>query len=357
MVQRQTAAERLVPIKLAPFNAESEIGQLADDLTPNDDFYVRSNFALPRLDPAGYRLRVGGNVARQLELGLDDLRRLGSRTIVTTMECAGNNRTALAPLPSGEPWRGGAVSTGRWTGVPVAAVLELAGVGDDTVEILFQGADRGRPKDLPPELGRDGDVPFARSLPLEKARHPDTLLVWEMNGQPLPPDHGAPLRLVVPSWYGMASVKWVVGLQALTEPFRGYYQVNRYIYDYGDGAAPTPVTTMLVKATIVSPSEGAVVPVGRATVRGRAWSGSGEVVRVEVAVDGGDSWQEARLGPAVGPYAWRSWELEWEATDPGRHALRCRATDSAGNVQPPIGRWNRYGYGSNGVHLLVVNTR
>jgi hypothetical protein len=154
----------------------------------------------------------------------------------------------------------------------------------------------------------------------------------------------------------MASVKWVARIEALTEPFRGYYQANRYIYDYGDGPPP-PVTTMLVKSTIVSPLEGELVPVGRALVRGRAWSGSGEITRVEVAVNGGETWQEARLGPAVGPYGWRSWELEWEATDPGRHALRSRATDAAGNVQPPIARWNRYGYGSNGVQVLVVNTR
>jgi len=356
-VVKEVAAERLVPVKLAPFNAESEVGKLAADLTPNEDFYVRSNFKLPSLDPSGYRLRVGGNVERPLTLGLDDLRALGSKTLVTTMECAGNNRTLLAPLPSGEPWQGGAVSTGRWTGVPLAAVLERAGPRAGTLEILFEGADRGRPRDLPAALAEPGgDVPFARALPLEKALHPDTLLALEMNGQPLPADHGAPLRLIAPAWYGMGSVKWVARIEALTEPFRGYYQANRYIYDYGDGPPP-PVTTMLVKSTIVSPLEGEVVPLGPAVVRGRAWSGSGEITRVEVAVDGGETWQEARLGPAVGPYGWRSWELEWEATDPGRHALRSRATDAAGNVQPPIARWNRYGYGSNGIQVLVVNTR
>jgi DMSO/TMAO reductase YedYZ molybdopterin-dependent catalytic subunit len=356
-VVKEIAAERLVPIKLAPFNAESEIGKLAAEVTPNEDFYVRSNFKLPRLDPAGYRLRVGGNVERPLELDLDALRRLGALTLVTTMECAGNNRMSLVPLPTGEPWQGGAVSTGRWGGVPLAAVLERAGPQAGTVEILFVGADRGRPRDLPGDLAEaDGDVPFARSLPLEKALHPDTLLALEMNGQPLPADHGAPLRLIVPSWYGMASVKWVARIEALTEPFRGYYQANRYIYDYGEGT-PGPVTTMLVKSTIVSPADGAIVPVGPSVVRGRAWSGSGDVARVEVAIDGGESWREARLGPAVGPYGWRGWELDWEATDPGRHALRCRATDTAGNVQPPIARWNRHGYGSNGVQILVVNTR
>jgi DMSO/TMAO reductase YedYZ molybdopterin-dependent catalytic subunit len=356
-VVQEVAAERLVPIKLAPFNAESRVGKLAADVTPNEDFYVRSNFKLPALDPASYRLRVGGNVERALQLGLDELPSLGTKTLVTTMECAGNNRMSLVPLPTGEPWQGGAVSTGRWSGVPLAAVLGRAGVKAGTVEILFEGADRGRPKDLPVGLaGPSVDIPFARALPLEKALHPDTLLALEMNGEPLPPDHGAPLRLVVPAWYGMASVKWVARIEALTEPFRGYYQVNRYVYDYGEGEPP-PVTTMLVKSTIVSPGEGEVVPVGRALVRGRAWSGGGEIARVEVAVDGGETWQEARLGPALGSYGWRSWELEWEAADPGRHTLRCRATDAAGNVQPPLARWNKHGYGSNGVQVLVVNTR
>jgi DMSO/TMAO reductase YedYZ molybdopterin-dependent catalytic subunit len=339
----------LVPIKLAPFNAESAIENLAAEITPTREFYVRSNFKLPTFPE--YRLEVAGNVESPVSVDRAGLKALGVRTLTTTMECAGNNRLSLAPLPSGEPWSGGAVSTGSWTGVPLKALLDRVKPKDGTIEILFEGADRGKPKDGPP------DIPFARALPLEKALHPDTLLAFEMNGQPLNEDHGAPLRLVVPAWYGMASVKWLNRIEAITEPFRGYYQANRYIYDYGDGSTIVPVREMLVKSTITSPTEGQSVPVGRAVVRGRAWSGAGWVAKVEVAIDGGESWQEARLTPASGPYTWQSWEMEWDAADPGRHSLRSRATDVHGNVQPAIARWNKYGYGSNGVQVLVVNTR
>ena len=222
----RTAAEpnaQLVPLKPSPFNAESAIAVLAAPVTPAPSFYVRSNFAVPDLDAAAFRLRVEGAVKTPFELSLDELKTLGARTISTVMECAGNNRLQLAPLPSGEPWHAGAVSAGEWTGVPLRPLLERAGLQSGVMEILFEGADHGKPKDGP------GDIPFARSLPLEKALHDDTLLVYDLNGAPLPRDHGAPLRLVVPQWYGMASVKWLSRIEAITEPFTGYYQKNRYI--------------------------------------------------------------------------------------------------------------------------------
>ncbi|MGH2354824.1 MAG: sulfite oxidase [Chloroflexota bacterium] len=341
----------LVIVKAAPFNAESDIKRLETDVTSTASFYVRSNFAVPSLDAQRHRIAVGGAVERPLNLSLADLRALGSTTMLATIECAGNNRLSLAPLPSGEPWQRGAVSTARWGGVPLRVVLERAGLGANATEILVEGADHGTPKDGP------GDIPFARSLPVEKALHPDTLLALEMNGVPLPPDHGAPVRLVVPAWYGMASVKWVTRIEALAEPFTGYYQANRYIYDPGNGAAPVPVTQMKVKSLIVSPSDGETVPVGRLAVRGKAWSGAGEIVRVEVTVDGGENWQEARLLDAPSPYAWRSWEFDWDAADPGRHVLRARATDSTGECQPDAAPWNKYGYGSNGICPVVVTVR
>ncbi|HZQ97542.1 MAG TPA: sulfite oxidase [Chloroflexota bacterium] len=352
MVQERIApvsAEPLVTVKVAPFNAESPIARLADDVTPTPNFYVRSNFKLPRLDAATHRVAVEGAVENRLSLGLDDLKALGVVEVTTTMECAGNNRMALLPLPQGEPWLGGAVSTGRWRGVPLNAVLARAGVKPGTIEILVEGADRGKPSDGPP------DIPFARSLPLDKAVHPDTILAFELNGGPLPPDHGFPLRLVVPRWYGMAGVKWVSRIEALTEPFAGYYQRSRYIFDYGDGQPPAPVTTMRVKSTIASPLDGEIVPVGPLKIRGRAWSGAGHIVKVEVAIDGGDTWQEATVYPPVSEYAWQAWEWTWDASGPGRHAIRSRATDAAGNVQPDVARWNKYGYGANGVNPITVN--
>ena len=338
----------LVPLKPSPFNAESAIPVLEAPVTPTPSFYVRSNFAVPELEAGAFRLRVEGAVHKTIELSLDELKALGSRTVSTVMECAGNNRLQLAPLPSGEPWHAGAVSAGEWTGVPLRPVLERAGVKSGVVEILFEGADHGKPKDGP------GDIPFARSLPLEKALHDDTLLVYAMNDAPLPRDHGAPLRLIVPQWYGMASVKWLRRIEAIAEPFTGYYQKNRYIYSLAGGGTPAPVTTMRVKSLIVTPDEGATIASGPFTVRGKAWSGEGEIVKVEVAVDGGDDWREAKLLPSDGgAYSWRSWEYEWVADVAGRRALRSRATDSRGNVQPEAPTWNKYGYGNNAVRPVI----
>jgi DMSO/TMAO reductase YedYZ molybdopterin-dependent catalytic subunit len=347
----QQIAESLVTVKVSPFNAESALAELESDVTETPGFYVRSNFKVPELSPASHRITIGGNVERPFDIGIDELRALGTKTIVTTMECAGNNRMSLMPLPSGEPWQGGAISTGSWTGVPLKAVLERAGIKAGTIEILVEGADRGKPSDGPP------DIPFARAMPLDKALHEDTLLALEMNGSPVPADHGAPVRLVVPSWYGMAAVKWVNRIEALTEPFTGYYQRNRYIYDYGDGQQPTPVTTMLIKSIITSPAEGDTVAVGPVTVRGRAWSGSAPIVKIEVAIDGGENWEEARLLGARSKYGWNAFEYTWNAAGPGRHAIRARATDAAGNVQPAAARWNKYGYGSNGILPTAVNVR
>jgi DMSO/TMAO reductase YedYZ molybdopterin-dependent catalytic subunit len=343
------AAGDLVALKPAPFNAESPLHQLAHAVTPTPHFYVRSNFAVPQLNAETFRLSVGGTVEHELSLSLADLRALGTETVTTVMECAGNNRLALAPLPSGEPWQAGAVSAATWTGVPLGAVLDRAGVREQTVEILFRGADRGTPKDGP------ANIPFARSLPLEKARAAGTLLAWGMNGGPLPAAHGAPLRLVVPGWYGMASVKWVERLDAIDAPFDGYYQANRYIYDLDDGARPRPVTAMRVKSLIVFPSPGAVIPEGPITVQGKAWSGGGDIVRVEVAIDGGEEWHEARLLDEPSPDTWRPWEFEWRAAPAGRHVLRVRATDNGGHRQPHAAQWNKYGYGNNAVQTTMVD--
>jgi DMSO/TMAO reductase YedYZ molybdopterin-dependent catalytic subunit len=344
-------SEDLVVVKVAPFNAESPTEQLGHDLTPLSSFYVRSNFDVPKIDPVSYHLHVGGKVNQPLALGLDELKALGAVTLTSTLECAGNHRMGLTPMPTGEPWAGGAVSTAQWTGVPLRAVLRRAGIQSDVIEILATGADQGKPKDHPEVIS------FQRSLPLAKALHPDTLLAYEMNGEPLQPSHGAPLRVVVPGWYGMAGVKWLTRLEAITAPFTGYYQASRYIFDYGDDANPQPVNTIRPKSIIVDPSEGVTVSAGSVLVRGRAWSGAGAITSVEVAVDGGASWKPARLLDEASPYAWRIWEFTWDAADPGRHTLRSRATDEAGNTQPDSARWNRHGYGSNGVRLLTVNVR
>lgn len=341
--------EARVVVRPSPLCAETPMDALAAEITPAGLHYVRSNFPFPELDARTHRIRVDGAVGEPLELGMDELARLPRRTLGVTLECAGNDRLTLAPLPAGELWGGGAVATAEWGGVSLAGVLGRAGVAPGALEVLVEAADEG--------VAGGSAVRFARSLPLQKALHPDTLLAWEMNGAPLPPEHGAPLRLVVPGWYGMASVKWVSRIAVLTEPFAGWFQRERYVMDYGGGGPAVPVAEMAVKAVVTEPWGGEVLGAGPVTVRGWAWSGAGAVARVQVAVDGGEAWEDARVHPASGAYLWQRWEYEWAGRAPGRHTLRVRAHDAAGNMQPDAPRWNRLGYGANAVRSVVVEAR
>lgn len=334
-------------IRDTPLNAEARPDALAAPITRTDRFFVRRNFTPPELSAETHHILVGGAVDRRVRLDLDALRSLGVHRVSTTLECAGNDRASMVPLPAGEPWGGGAIGTAEWAGVPLARVLETAGVRPDAVEILVEGADRGTP------AGSVAAIPFARSLPVDKAMHADTILALEMNGMPLPAGYGGPVRLVVPGWYGMASVKWVSGIQALTEQFEGHFQAERYVYEGTTGEA-VPVTTMRVKSLIASPAEEDVIRPGTVRVRGWAWSGEGEITRVELSVDGGEHWGDAQLLDQPSPYEWRGWFYDWSAEEAGRHTLCSRATDAAGNVQPDRAPWNRHGYGNNAVRPVTV---
>jgi DMSO/TMAO reductase YedYZ molybdopterin-dependent catalytic subunit len=331
-------------------NVEAPLRVLAEPVTPTAHFYERTNFRVPEIDASDWTLSVGGAVRHPLSLDLDELRALPTHTVTVTMECAGNARSLVTPLPPGHPWALGAVSTATFTGVPLRAVLQRAGVDDAAVEVLFAGADTG---DVSP--GRT--VRFERSLSLERALHADVLLAWEMNGEPLPPRHGHPLRLVVPGWYGVASVKWLTEIRVLDTPFDGHFQAERYIYLGEPGIADgTPVTRMRVRSLIVHPGEGDLLSAGAETVvRGTAWSGEGPVARVEVSVDGGATWRDAHLGTAPSSYASVPWSAPWTPAHAGCHVLLARATDAAGNVQPLDPVWNELGYGNNAVHRLQVD--
>lgn len=340
---RGTAPQHRV-VRDDSLNVETAPQALGAYLTPAADRFLRSNFEVPRLS-RGHRLDVGGLVERPLRLRVQELSRFPQRTLTVTTECAGNHRTTLSPLPPGEPWSGGAVSTARWTGVPLAALLERAGLRPGAVEVIATGADSGQVT--------DGQAPYARSLPLARALHPDTIVALRMNGEPLLPGHGAPARLIVPGWYGMASVKWLARLELVAQPFAGYFQSERYVYRQ-PGQAATPVTDMRVKSVFTSPSPAVPVAMGPVRVGGFAWSGSARIARVEVKSGDGAAWVHARLTGDDEPYAWRAWESTWTPASRGRHVLRCRAADEAGNVQPDLPRWNELGYGANGVQSLVV---
>ena len=339
----------LVVVRADPFNAEAPVGILGEASTPSKLFYVRSHFPTPVLEAASWRLRVEGPAARRLDLTFDELRALPDRTVVATLECAGNDRVGFAPMVPGEPWGPGAVSTARWRGVSLASLLNRVDLADATVEVLFEGADQG-------QAGGSSSTRFARALPLEKALDPDTILAYEINGQPLPAEHGGPVRLIVPDWYGVASVKWLVRVAAIERPFDGYFQVQRYVLDR-PGHEPEPLRAMLVKSLITNLQTGSTLEPGTHVVRGVAWSGDGPIARVDVSVGGEGAWWPARLVGEAPPHAWQCWEFDWEALIPGRHLLRVRATDGRGNIQPDIAAWNRLGYANNAIQVIAVEVR
>lgn len=339
------AATRSV-VRYSPLNAESPEAALAAPVTPTAHTYVRSNFEMPHLDFATHRIVCDGAVRSPGFSTMQDLAQLQQRTVIATMECAGNDRTGIRPLPGGEPWNGGAISTTRWTGVPLHHVLGSLEPIEDAAAVLAVGADYGAPAAM------TDSVAFARAIPMDIALSPDTLLALTMNGEPLPPLHGGPVRLLVPGWYGMASVKWVSRITVLTDEYAGYFQRQRYVYD--DHTGTRPVMRMRVKSLIVAPSEGNKVLPGDVTVWGWAWSGDGKISEVEVSTSGDGEWYAANLLPPESPHAWSRWEVTVPLLVPGRHVLRSRARDSSGAVQPDSPAWNRLGYGNNAIQQVTI---
>jgi DMSO/TMAO reductase YedYZ molybdopterin-dependent catalytic subunit len=308
------------------------------------------HYDIPVVDPASWRLTVGGHVERELSLSLDDLRARGATTLAVTLECAGNGRALLAPRPLSQPWLLEAVGTAEWTGVRLRDLLDEAGAGG--VEVLFRGLDRG-------VEGGEEQV-YERSLPLEEASRDEVLLAYAMNGAPLPPQHGFPLRLVVPGWYGMTSVKWLDRIELLDEPFAGYQQATGYRMRTEPDEPGEPVSRMLPRSLMIPPgipdfaTRERRLDAGPCTLRGRAWSGAGTIERVEVSTDGGERWSDAQLGPQPSRWAWRAWRFDWEPPGAGEYVLCCRATDATGAVQPVEAAWNLGGYANNGVHRVPV---
>lgn len=341
---------RLKVVTEHPANAETPLDLQRGIITPNDLFFMRNRFSHPEIDAAGWRLEVTGLVERPLSLSYDDLLAMPSRSFPVTLECAGNGRSGMDPMPEGEPWEYGAVSTAEWTGVPLHLLLEAAGVADGVTEIVAQGADRGKVSEA------RGEEPFARSLPLAKALDPDTMLAYTMNGEPLPVAHGFPVRLLVPGWYGMASVKWLASLRAIRGEFDGFFQVDRYIMrSPQSGDPPLPVTQTGVRSIITTPRNGASAHVGTHLVRGYAWSGAAAATAIEISTDGGSTWQPAHWTSGEARYAWRSWEFHWQADTPGPAILQSRARDAAGNEQPRHAPWNDLGYCNNAIQSIRID--
>ena len=334
-----------------PLNLEMPFEKLVGFITPTEAFYVRTHFPIPAIDRDAWWLRVEGEVQKPFTINYQELLKSESVTIPVTLECAGNNRNFLEPKVKGVQWGLGAVGTAEWTGVPLSILLDRAGMRPNACEVIFEGADGGMLED---PKSPAGELKFARSIPVEKARA-DVLLAYKMNDSDLPPQHGFPLRAIVPGWYAMASIKWLQRIIVTDRPFNGYYQTLDYAYwrRRGDIVELTPLTEMQIKAEIAKPAQGEVVPANsNVRVYGAAWTSEGEVTKVELSADGGSTWNNTNLLGEPKPNAWRLWEFDWKTPGAGNAALIARATDSVGRTQPVQRDRDRGTYMIN--HLLPI---
>jgi DMSO/TMAO reductase YedYZ molybdopterin-dependent catalytic subunit len=348
----------LITREQKPLNLEFPFSTLHSSITPTEQFFVRTHFKIPHLSRDEWRLTCGGDVERELTFNYEELTSLPSQTVAATIECAGNGRVFLTPKAEGVQWELGAVGTASWTGVPLSVILDRAGVKDGAVDVILRGADKGELVEAPKT---PGEIHFARSLPLEVANRPEVLLAYRMNGEELAPEHGFPVRVVVPGWYGMASVKWLNHIEVSDEPFQGYWQTaeySRWSRHAGDPTS-TPLGEMHVKSQIARPMRGEriarTIPY---RVCGAAWSGGTGIANVEVTADGGQSWQEATLLGDATPFAWRLWEFQWRPpATPGTYVLMSRATDCQGRQQPSIYNVDNKAYLINHTLRIEVEVR
>lgn len=343
----------LEELQLATRNHGMPLEGLRYDVTPAGMHYLLIHFDIPEVRPEAWRLVVDGRVRSPLDLDLRDLQVRETVTRRVTLECAGNGRARLAPRPLSQPWLVEAVGNAEWTGTPLGPILQEAGVEDDVIDLVFTGADHG--------LQGDVEQDYQRSLSVEDAMRRDVMLAWQMNGQPLLPQHGAPLRLLVPGWYGMTSVKWLTRIEAVPDRFEGFQMLAYREREHADDEG-VDVTRIYPRALMIPPgfpeffTRTRIVDAGTVELRGRAWSGRGLIARVEVSTDGGASWRDAVLGEQPTPTEWAAWSVDWNA-EPGEHELVVRATDDAGNVQPVEQSWNHHGLENNAVQRVPVTVR
>lgn len=338
-------------VALALRNRGMPLEGLRYPITPTGMHYLLVHFDIPGVEANEWRLEVNGLVKKPLRLSLKKVRKRPAVTLPVTMECAGNGRALLDPRPVSQPWHLEAIGTAEWTGTPLKGLLEEAGLRKEAREVLFTGLDRG--------VQGDEVQYYQRSLSVSEAMRDEVLLVYEMNGRPLEPQHGFPLRLIVPGWYGMTSVKWLSGIEAIRGPFEGYQMLGSYRYSQNADDPGEPVSLINVRSLMVPPgipdfaTRVRLVEAGNVKLSGRAWAGRLSVAGVEVSTDGGETWSEARLEEPVSRSAWRGWTYEWKARS-GRYTLCVRARDSEGNAQPLEQPWTFQGMGNNMVQRVDV---
>jgi DMSO/TMAO reductase YedYZ molybdopterin-dependent catalytic subunit len=336
-----------------PRNLEFPFSFLREPITPNEQFFVRSHFAVPTIKRDDWTLQIEGHLNKPLKLTYNDLLKLPATTVTSTLECAGNGRVFLKPAVPGLQWGMGGISTAKWKGVSIATLLEQGQLREGALEVMFEGSDKG-PINSDPKS--PGPIHFDRSIPMSKLLQKETILAYEMNGEPLPEAHGGPVRLIVPGWYGMASVKWVKRMVVLDQNYQGFWQTLDYSYWVRKQGAPSivPLTEMQVKASIATPAMNETVPAGKPfPVRGAAWTGEAKIQKVEVSTDNGQTWQPAKLKSSPEKHLWVFWEFDWQVPkEKGPATLLARATDDKGNTQPLERDLDRRTYMVN--HLVPV---
>ncbi|MCY9695618.1 sulfite oxidase [Paenibacillus alginolyticus] len=340
----------LITHRIMPENQEFPMLSLSSRITPEHLFYRRNHFLYPNVDMRFWRLSIEGCVNKPLYFRYDNLLNMPQVTLPVTLECVGDKRSFFEPKTRGEQWGLGAISHAVWTGVRLQDLLHAADVQGNAREVTFEGMDKGARTDMP------GVFSYKRSLSLERALHPDTIVALYMNGKPLPFRHGYPARLIVPGWYGMASVKWLHRIVVIEEPFQGPFQVVDYVFNRKPLTpfAPEPITTIRLNSTIAGPTDQEVLARGENWIWGIAISGSAPVVQVEISIDNGNSWLVASWMEQQEAYSWRRWCWKWTVTEPGTYDIKVRAKDAAGNTQSEMADWNVNGYGYNAIQHIRV---
>jgi DMSO/TMAO reductase YedYZ molybdopterin-dependent catalytic subunit len=340
----------LITRSLDPENQETPIKFLTNEFIPINYFFRRNHFQYPNLFAQNFILPITGEVNKPLVFHLNHLFDFPSTSFTGLLECSGNNRSKFEPKVFGEQWEDGAISQGKWRGVPLRDLLSITGITTNAKEVLFEGYDFGNREEI------NKNIPFERSLPIEKALHQDTIIAYEYNGKPLSIKHGYPFRLIVPGWYGMASVKWLKKITVIDYHFKGPFQADDYVY-YPKDTDPFPVTTINVNSIIKKPLDYSILNSGIHIIEGIAWTGEGEITNVEVSVDG-HTWFDTTLSKnSEGKYGWSKWRYHWEATRKGEYTIFCRATDTNGNIQPVDPVWNKKGYGYNAISKIRVKVK
>ena len=352
----------LVVLGDRPLVAETPEHLLDDDTTPTSKFFIRTNGQIPEAagNAEGWKFVVDGEVNQRLDLSLGELRaRFAPKTYRMVLECGGNGRSFFQPQARGNPWTNGGAGCAEWTGVPPADVLKAAGLKDTAKYTAHYGAD--------PHLSGDATKDsLSRGMPIAKAMEEHGLVVFAMNGEPLPNIHGGPVRLVVPGWPASLSHKWLTRITIRDREHDGQgmtgtsYRVPNKPMVPGGKADETDfriLESMPVRSIVTSPANGARLPGGSRAVamRGAAWAGDLTVSRVDVSIDFGATWIPTQLAPTRNRYDWSRWSASAPLPSDGYYELWVRATDSAGKAQPHVAaNWNPQGYGGNALHRVAV---